>query len=151
MNIREKLQALGFASGDHDRDVHAALDEAALGHVLLERLTAVAVQPEGRTMHPTVGRIVLYRLEDGSGKEVPAIVTEVHSPTCVSLQVFPHEDVGALTFKSSVVQGTGRRMWLWPPRELDLELEPPARAAGAGAATGLALAMAADRADEPKP
>ena len=61
-------------------------------------------------MKPTIGRIVHFT-EDG--QPLPAIITKVHSDTCVNLQVFYDSNrIGA--WRSSVTQGTGERSWAWP-------------------------------------
>jgi hypothetical protein len=62
-------------------------------------------------MQPSLGRIVIYRHEI-SGTELPAIITQVHSPDNVNLQVFSNGS--GLQFKSSVKLGTKDGEWNWP-------------------------------------
>lgn len=54
----------------------------------------------------------------GLERWAPAVVTAVHSETCVSLTVFPEEldDPHPAIRRTSVVQGTGVGDWRWPPR-----------------------------------
>lgn len=76
-------------------------------------------------MTPTIGRIVLVRLPCGSPgvalyRVCPGIVCEVHSDTCISVQVFNRQGG---EFVSSVVQSeglpldipAGNRGWDWMP------------------------------------
>lgn len=74
-------------------------------------------------MKPTIGRIVhYYPWEDNPiGLPKPAIITAVHSDTCVNLEVFGIADDGR--FRSSVLMlpedalGVPRAgYWNWPPR-----------------------------------
>ena len=65
-------------------------------------------------MKPTVGRIVHYYCSEH--KKWPAIITEVHSDTCVNLGVFS-DTYGHVT--SSTMKGTGHgevRVWEWPQK-----------------------------------
>ncbi len=61
---------------------------------------------------PSIGRIVHY--QSAPGVSVPAIITRVHSDECVNVTVFP--DAHPPCVETSVVLGTGERMWCWPPR-----------------------------------
>jgi hypothetical protein len=70
-------------------------------------------------MKPSIGRIVHYKNTDTekefppTAELVPAIITGVHSYTCVSLTVFRHSWTD---YKSSVVQGPEQGQWDWPAR-----------------------------------
>lgn len=70
-------------------------------------------------MKPIIGRIVHYKnteTEKGchQGAELgAAIITRVHSDTCVNLAVFRETWTD---FKTSVVQGAGQSQWDWPAR-----------------------------------
>lgn len=73
-------------------------------------------------MKPTVGRIVHYYGKDayGDNGEGPyaALVTKVHSDTCVNLMVF----MAGMTPASSVQGGDDQQSgmsqrWEWPPRD----------------------------------
>lgn len=94
---------------------------------------AVAQRPGagyvGQTKHdpdrPTIGRIVHYVLAK-NGKHRPAIVTEVHGPTCVNLTMFPDssDGHGNSAHETSVLQGLPgedgnypSHTWHWPERE----------------------------------
>lgn len=86
-------------------------------------------------MSPTIGRLVHYRISEDVVR--PAVVVEVHSDTCVNLQVFfdgsndsPGSSVpdvrgvtptvaereAGLGWRTSAVLGTGVGEWSWPPR-----------------------------------
>lgn len=67
-------------------------------------------------MKPSVGRIVHYKSTDESAHwnhadTHPAIITRVHSDTCVNLTVFP--DANESVTRTSCVLG---QQWEWPPR-----------------------------------
>lgn len=75
---------------------------------------------------PTVGRIVHFRERMFDGKEfgpvfaaVPAIITRVHSPSCVCLQVFFPDRVEPRTSVCMDESETPPNSvsWRWPPRE----------------------------------
>ena len=71
-------------------------------------------------MRPTIGRVVIYREHGGPMHiECPAIVTKVHSDTCVNLHVF--FDGAPAGYRTSVVQETPGQTfgwsWDWPKRE----------------------------------
>jgi hypothetical protein len=74
-------------------------------------------------MKPTIGRIVIYN--DGA-RDFPAIVTRVHSDTCVNLAVFDdstptthyltsvlHESTAPTTIPAT----TPVNIWRWPSRD----------------------------------
>lgn len=75
---------------------------------------------------PTKGRIVLYHINATETR--PAIVTGVHSPTCVNVQVFTDGPGDAamdyckgqrnqqVVFLSSRMEGKSEGCWSWPPR-----------------------------------
>lgn len=67
-------------------------------------------------MAPSVGRIVHFL--EGTKEPSAAIITRVHSPSCVNLTVF--FDDGRVESRSSVQdEVTGNRdygVWSWPPR-----------------------------------
>lgn len=72
-------------------------------------------------MKPTVGRIVHYQsygTPGGEYKSLPraAVITDVHSDTCVSLCIM---NPTGLFFTTSVNFDSGIRpgCWNWPPRE----------------------------------
>lgn len=64
---------------------------------------------------PSVGRIVHYRPEVAwTESSCAAIVTSVHSDTCINLAYFtPNGEPGS---KCSVSYGEGCGHWSWPPR-----------------------------------
>lgn len=65
-------------------------------------------------MSPTVGRIVHYDSPYYADKKIlPALIIDVHSDTCVSIQVF--NGTGA-TFETSVIMGNSKGQWSWPPK-----------------------------------
>ena len=72
-------------------------------------------------MKPSLGRIVHYRVSEPSaafnGHDVhPAMITHVHTETCVNLTVFP--DMHPPFCAGSVPYSeTEPRAWFWPPRE----------------------------------
>jgi len=64
-------------------------------------------------MVPTIGRIVHFKAAEDVVR--PAIITEVHSDTCVNLQVFqPGQD----NWRTSVTQGEGVGQWQWMPYQV---------------------------------
>ena len=70
-------------------------------------------------MKPTVGRIVHF-FEDDGDQPLPAIVTQVHSESCVNLHVF--SDVGNPdrqpcegSVMRAIVGDKTKRKWVWPP------------------------------------
>ena len=83
---------------------------------------------------PTVGCLVHYRISEDVVR--PAIVVEVHSDTCVNLQVFFNgsndrpdsipevrgvtptvaERDSGLGWRTSAIEGTKVGEWSWPPR-----------------------------------
>lgn len=75
--------------------------------------------PPAPTQRPSIGRIVLYKhagSADGKYPPMvsPAIITQVHSDTCVNLCVLSAGD--GLFFPHSITQGDGPSQWSWPPR-----------------------------------
>lgn len=66
-------------------------------------------------MKPSIGRIVHF--VDPSGAHLPAIITCVHSDTCVNLKVF--RDAEGDSFITSVVLNDegGSSSWHWPERD----------------------------------
>lgn len=60
-------------------------------------------------MKPTKGRIVMF-----NQGLYPAIIMDVHSDECVSLNVFTH---GGVLVKTSVMLGDNENQWNWPVRE----------------------------------
>jgi hypothetical protein len=76
-------------------------------------------------MKPSVGRIV-HVVEDG--QPLPAIITKVHSDTCVNLRVF-YDSNRNDAWRSSVTQGTAQGCWDWPVITLDKTAVPEAPAA----------------------
>jgi hypothetical protein len=70
-------------------------------------------------MIPSIGRIVHYAGNPGE-PWVPAIITKVHSESCVNVRIFPDND-GDVLFAASVMRDDyngnfqGPR-WRWPPR-----------------------------------
>ena len=64
-------------------------------------------------MSPTIGRTVHY--VNPSGSVTPAIITFVHTDTCVNLSVI-QEGHQMLDPKSSVVYGDQIDNWHWPLR-----------------------------------
>lgn len=78
---------------------------------------------------PTIGRIVHFIEHDGA-KPVPAVITEVHSDTCVNLSVIPNQHHKSPYLVTSVTTYEGSQpRWMWPPREDPPEFvtstEPP--------------------------
>lgn len=74
---------------------------------------------------PTVGRIVLVTVADRTEREItiPAIVTHVHSPLCISVvafSAFADAGVGPDGTKpmSSIEHGTGPNTWRWMDYQL---------------------------------
>jgi hypothetical protein len=63
---------------------------------------------------PSIGRLVHFQ-PTTEGAKAPAIITAVHSDTCVNLRVFSDDD-HPIERVTSVVQGTGARSWSWPER-----------------------------------
>lgn len=59
---------------------------------------------------PTVGRMVYYKATEGV---LPAVITGVHSETCINLQVF--NNCEGVAFRSSVVNGQNNGQWDWMP------------------------------------
>jgi hypothetical protein len=103
------------------------IDEDALGHGLEPAEGATEPEDHGTEAEeddaddeetdevhtaptPSVGRIV-HTLPGTPDGPIPAIITRVHSPTCVNLTVFG--DGQAPHFLSSAVLG---EQWAWPPR-----------------------------------
>lgn len=72
---------------------------------------------------PSVGRIVLVMLSEpaNGSHEAPAIVTAVHSDTCINARVFcdgpPHERdwMTSLVYEDDPNPGFSHT-WRWPPR-----------------------------------
>ena len=62
-------------------------------------------------MKPSIGRIVHFSYGD---QVFPAIVTAVHSDTCVNLEVFGLSLGDRI--HTSVLQGDENLQWRWPPR-----------------------------------
>lgn len=63
---------------------------------------------------PSIGRIVLFTEGD---IDHAAIITRVHSDTCVNLKVFP--DAGEIFARTSVLSDPQKRLnprWSWPDR-----------------------------------
>jgi hypothetical protein len=64
---------------------------------------------------PSIGRIVIFTLDD---VQSAAMITKVHSDTCVNLRVFP--DRGPIIERTSVVIDDAHRRlnprWSWPER-----------------------------------
>lgn len=73
-------------------------------------------QEENVQQKPTVGRIVHYQAKEGQEPHA-AIITRVHSDTCVNLVVF---DLGtqASCVETSICLGSPGQVdtWSWPPR-----------------------------------
>lgn len=67
-------------------------------------------------MKPTIGRIVHYRCTENAAVIKSAIITAVHSETCVSLIVFGNDSLNP-AWATSVMQGDGAGQWNWPARE----------------------------------
>jgi len=75
-------------------------------------------------MTPTVGRIVLIRHPRGKNPRAttsPAIVTAVHSPTCINVQAFidgPNfcQWLTSVMHEDCVDDGCTGPIWHWPPR-----------------------------------
>jgi hypothetical protein len=68
-------------------------------------------------MKPTVGRMVYYKSYGTPGGEYQsedraAIITRVHTDTCVDLCVF---NPTGLFFNTSVIQGSDGGQWDWMP------------------------------------
>ena len=72
---------------------------------------------------PSLGRVVLLRLDDYLVKQVssvqhdrmaPAVITKVWTDTCVNLKVLV--DGQENLWVTSVTQGDAERQWQWPPR-----------------------------------
>ena len=66
---------------------------------------------------PSVGLIVLF--SDGSGREVPAILTKVHNATCVDVDLQPFPVNLYPSERTSVCEGEPGEpgsSWRWPPR-----------------------------------
>lgn len=79
-------------------------------------------------MKPTIGRIVIYKTTEedrktfqalrGNGNnvnELPAIIVNVWSDTCVNLKVIGDAPIDL--WKTSMNQGDGEGNWNWPVRE----------------------------------
>ena len=74
-------------------------------------------------MNPSVGRIVHYFTPRYSVIEsealepelVPAIITKVHTPTCVNLAILGHPGFGDDIRSSDLGEGEPGT-WCWPPR-----------------------------------
>lgn len=89
--------------------------EANYAPAIGTKVTASAATSTGAV--PTVGRIVYYKSAgsaDGSYPSVEraAIVTQVHTPTCIDLCVI---NPTGLHFNTSVMQGDGPMQWDWMP------------------------------------
>jgi hypothetical protein len=68
-------------------------------------------------MKPTIGRIVHFIEQDGA-KPLPAVITEVHSDTCVNLSVIPNVEHKSPHLVTSVTNHEGSQpRWMWPPRD----------------------------------
>lgn len=75
---------------------------------------------------PSLGRIVLYTGPGGGSTEHAAIITKVHSDTCVNLAIFEDPQFSApVTLRTSVMMATihadgeqppAVNCWRWPPR-----------------------------------
>lgn len=71
---------------------------------------------------PSIGRIVIFRTSAEAVHDCahPAVITRVWSDDCVNLEVFGDaagpEGEPQGRFPTSVLLGTGRRSWSWPPR-----------------------------------
>jgi hypothetical protein len=76
-------------------------------------------------MKPSVGRIV-HVVEDG--QPLPAIITKVHSDTCVNLRVF-YDSNRNDAWRSSITQGTAQGCWDWSVITPDKTAVPEAPAA----------------------
>lgn len=118
-------RVLGEAHGETKREVfeqltreHPDADEIRI-KTLSEKAAHQQAEAAARAQKPSVGRIVLYTPDMNDPPHtrtapLPAIVTAVHSDTCVNLSVF---NDGAADFKkTSVVKGDGPFNWNWPPR-----------------------------------
>jgi hypothetical protein len=79
-------------------------------------------------MKPTIGRIVIYKTTEadrkqfydahGNGesvKELPAIIVNVWSDTCVNLKVLGDAPIDV--WRTSMNQGDGEGNWNWPVKE----------------------------------
>jgi hypothetical protein len=85
-------------------------------------------------MSPTLGRVVLFRSQDGEhlgngAQEVPAIITRVWTDTCVNVLVM--RDASSPLALTSVsyaedFEASGQwTAWRWPPRQGQVEVEAP--------------------------
>lgn len=77
-------------------------------------------------MKPTIGRIVLFRVDKNT--QFPAIITRVWAPEfteAVNLQVFKDHIVESFT---SVFKGEGAGQWDWMPFQKDQQIKAGAMA-----------------------
>lgn len=67
-------------------------------------------------MTPSIGRIVHFNSTTDDGKPTPfaALIIDVHSATCVTLQVC--NPGGTWTTQRSIELGTAPGSWAWPAR-----------------------------------
>lgn len=68
-------------------------------------------------MKPTIGRIV--HTGDTNGEPLAAIITKVHSDTCVSLCVFASDGCTVRTSVMLAAESATKLepfQWAWPPR-----------------------------------
>lgn len=79
-------------------------------------------------MKPSIGRIIHVQRH---GYVAPAIVTRVHTDSCVNATVFELD--GSTSVVTSCSLGTLPGTWCWPPREQPITLPgvmPPAHFGG---------------------
>lgn len=70
-------------------------------------------ETEGRQVKPTLGRIVLYQMEEGDF--VAAIVTDVLGGDDRGIEVTAFVG-GQLIVFGGVLEGASMGTWMWPPR-----------------------------------
>lgn len=74
-------------------------------------------------MKPSIGRIVIHRMRRPSGyrADYPAMITAVHSETCVNLTVFVDYGPPELCNSQTCIPDPSsadapEHGWFWPPR-----------------------------------
>lgn len=72
--------------------------------------------PPAYVQPPSPCRMVMV-FDATTSRREPAVITRVHGPTCVNVQVLPDcEKPYCLTSLSLIEPGESRHGWYWPPR-----------------------------------